>query len=614
MSGLVTWPVAAEDRMQAFVEAMQPGWNLGNTFDAKGAETSWGNPETTEEIIRAIRAEGYNSIRIPITWNHRMGAAPNYEIQPAFLERIQQVVDWSLDAGFVVMINMHHDSDWMFNMPNEREAVADKFRAAWRQIAAHFKDYPHELVFEGLNEPRFSHDWNEDQPLFFELVHELQTIFHEEVRGSGGNNATRPIVLTTVTGGHGQARLNALVDTIEQLDDPNVIATVHFYGYYPFSVNMAGATTFDETAKQDIIHNFDRIHNTFVVRGIPVIIGEFGLLGFDHHLDTIQHGEVLKYLEFLTYYAKEKRMTHMLWDNGQHFDRRALQWTNPAFHRIMMASLEGRSSTAETDTLYFRAGEPVVDTVLPLHLHGNALTDVLAGERTLVAGDDYVLDGEQLTLKAGLLQELVSGEPGDSAELVLQFSAGADWTLHLVSYDTPVLNNADWSKQNFAIPAAFNGDRLKTMEARYPSGVFAGPESWTPYKQFGASFDADYARNMIRLTADFFREVEDGEVKLTFHFWSGEKLDYHLLVKGNKVTGTVPGSEADSSADGDEAGSDSEGGAEAEDAEPALGPVEIKEGLSQEGDGPDGNLWLWAVVLVALAVLVGIMFYRFVRR
>ena len=108
--------------MQAYVEAMQPGWNLGNTLDATPSETSWGNPLATQELIQQIAAQGFKSIRLPVTWDtgNRVGPAPDYTIDPAWLDRVQQVVDWSLDAGLHVMLNLHHDSGWVRAMPADQ--------------------------------------------------------------------------------------------------------------------------------------------------------------------------------------------------------------------------------------------------------------------------------------------------------------------------------------------------------------------------------------------------------------------------------------------------------------------------------------------------------------
>ena len=122
---------------------------------------------------------------------------------------------------------------------------------------------------------------------------------------------------------------------------PYIIATIHYYGFWPFSVNIAGHTTFDETTRDDIHQNFDRLYDTFVSQGIPVIIGEFGLLGFDQHTGTIEQGEKLKFFEYMLNYAQDRGLTHMLWDNGQHFNRRTFEWNDPQLYEVDAGELEG---------------------------------------------------------------------------------------------------------------------------------------------------------------------------------------------------------------------------------------------------------------------------------
>ncbi|VTR42627.1 Endoglucanase A [Actinobacillus pleuropneumoniae] len=58
-------PKHPKKNLQAYVNDMQPGWNLGNSLDAVGAdETAWGNPRITKALIDQIAAQGYKSIRI----------------------------------------------------------------------------------------------------------------------------------------------------------------------------------------------------------------------------------------------------------------------------------------------------------------------------------------------------------------------------------------------------------------------------------------------------------------------------------------------------------------------------------------------------------------------
>lgn len=238
--------------MQAYVEAMQPGWNLGNTFDATGDETSWGNPITTKELINAVAAQGFKSIRIPVTWDQRIGSAPEYTIDPEFLARLKEVIDWSLDAGLYVMLDMHHDSWlWVINMKSQHDEVLARYNAVWRQISEYFKNYPNTLMFESINEPSFTQGWSSTvDPTDLALLDELNTSFYNIVRNSGGNNATRPLVLPTLGCSPTEPQIGNLIDTISKLNDKNIIATVHYYGYWPFSANVAGTTTFDETTKK----------------------------------------------------------------------------------------------------------------------------------------------------------------------------------------------------------------------------------------------------------------------------------------------------------------------------------------------------------------------------
>ncbi len=244
-----------------------------------------------------------------------------------------------MQTGFYVMVNMHHDSGtWVIDMPTNHDEVLANVPRRWTQIADRFKDEPDRLMLESINEPQFTDDWNADAPEYFTYLDELNTSFHQIVRDSGGRNATRPLVLPTLTGTPSQARLDELKKTIAKLHDNRIIATVHYYGYYPFSVNVAGGTRFDDAAKQDLTDAFDRVHDTLVAAGIPVVLGEYGLLGFDRNTGTIEQGEKLKFFEYLGYYARQQHITTMLWDNGQHFDRAAYQWRDTDLYDVMRTS------------------------------------------------------------------------------------------------------------------------------------------------------------------------------------------------------------------------------------------------------------------------------------
>ncbi|ANF96686.1 cellulase family glycosylhydrolase [Paenibacillus bovis] len=533
---------AAATNMQSYVDAMQPGWNLGNTFDATGAdETSWGNPRVTQALIKQIAAQGYKSIRIPVTWDTHIGAAPNYTIDPAYLSRVEEVVNWALNENLYVMVNVHHDSWlWISKMETQHDTVLARYNAAWKQIADRFKNTSNKLMFESVNEPRFTDGGTKDEAKQQQLLDELNVSFHKILRASGSQNATRPLVLSTLEASPSQERMTALSNTMSKLNDANLIATVHYYGYWPFSVNIAGYTKFNEEVQKDITTTFDNVYNTFTAKGIPVILGEYGLLGFDKNTGVIEQGEKLKFFEFLGYYLKQKKIATMLWDNGQHFSRTNYTWSDPDLFNVIKASWTGRSSNADSDLIYIKKGTTVQDKKITLNLNGNQLSSLSVGSTTLQAGTDYTLSGNILTIKASQLTKLTtSGKFGVNATITAKFSKGANWKFNVIVYDTPKLSNAQGTTSAFSIPTAFNGDQLATMEATYASGGNAGPQNWTSFKEFETAFTPVYSSNTIKLQPAFFNETQDGQVNLKFHFWSGAIINYTITKSGSTVTGTA---------------------------------------------------------------------------
>ena len=536
-------PASAKTPMQEYVEAMQPGWNLGNTLDASPNETSWGNPLVTQQFIQQIAAQGFKSIRIPVTWDSHLGSAPNYTVDPAWMNRVQQIVDWSLDAGLYVMINVHHDSGWIRSMPANHDGVLARYSAVWSQIAPRFRDHSNKLMFESVNEPNFD---NADDATKMALLRELNIACFNIVRGTGGGNATRPLVLPSVATGSDPTFMNSLKATMTELNDPNLIATVHNYGFWPFSVNIAGVTRFDDTLIKLDEDNLDSVYNTFVANGVPVVIGEMGLLAYDSNINAVERGELLKFFEHFTAYAQAKGMTWQLWDNGYHFlDRTTYQWRDPELFSYLMHSVTGRSSTAETDLIFVRDGAPLTDVVIPLNLNGNSFLSLNDGATPLTLGSDYMINGSALTVKASALAPYASGSYGEKTVLTANFTGGGpSWKLHVRHQTTPMLSSASGIKGgDLVIPAAFNGDLVATMEARYVNGdlPYPGEQNWTSFKEYTQAYLPDYANNRITLKKAFLDHTTSNAVDLTLYFWSGKKENYRLTFQA--TSGAVEGAE-----------------------------------------------------------------------
>ncbi|MCX4459964.1 cellulase family glycosylhydrolase [Streptomyces sp. NBC_01340] len=337
------------------------------------------------------------------------------------------------------------------------------------------------MLFESVNEPQFD---NADNTRKAQLLNELNASFHKVVRASGGNNKNRLLMLPTEGCTPDQRLMDGLVTTIKSLRDSRLIATVHYYGYFPFSVNVAGSTRFDTQARGDLDKTFKRMHDTFVAQGNPVVLGEYGLLGYDHGPGAVEHGEMLKYFEALGHAARTNKVTTVLWDNGAFYDRAERRWKDTGLFRQMKSSWTTRSATASTDRVFVPRSGRVKDRTLTLDLNGATFTALKQGTTKLVSGRDYTLSGSRLTLKAAALTRLVGDRsPGVNATLQAGFSRGVPWRIQVVTYDAPVQTDTTGTTASFGIPTQFRGDALATMQATYADGSNAGPTNWTSYQE-----------------------------------------------------------------------------------------------------------------------------------
>ncbi len=126
-------------------------------------------------------------------------------------------------------------------------------------------------------------------------------------------------------------------------------------------------------------------------------------------------------------------------------------------------------------------------------LNGTTFTGLRQGATELVRGTDYTVQGDQLTLTAAALTRLSGSRTyGTNATITAHFSQGVPWRINIVTYDVPVLQNASGATGSFAIPTAFRGDLLATMEAKYADGTNAGPHNWTSFKEFDRTFAPNY--------------------------------------------------------------------------------------------------------------------------
>lgn len=324
---------------EELVADMKMGWNLGNTLDATGgialeSERSWGNPTTTQEMIDEVLAQGFNVIRIPVTWEGHFGDGPDYVIHEIWMNRVQEVVDYAYNKGAYVILNMHHE-DWHFPSEDNKEAASATLEALWTQIAERFKDYDEHLIFEGLNEPRKKgtvYEWNGGDMEGRAVVNHFMQVFVDAVRATGGNNIYRHLMVC----GYAASSSTDALKSIELPKDDKLIVSVHAYTPYNFALNTKGTDKFTDT--YDIDKLMKDIQEIFLDKGVPVIIGEYGAMNKDNEAERVK---------WATYYLSEAKkigVPCVWWDNNAYtgdgenfglFDRRNLTWPYPELLKAM---------------------------------------------------------------------------------------------------------------------------------------------------------------------------------------------------------------------------------------------------------------------------------------
>jgi endoglucanase len=262
------------------------GWNLGNTLEAQCGETAWGNPAVTQGFIDAVRQAGFNSIRIPAAWSCHTNPAGSNTIDAAWMARVKQVVDYAYNQGMYVILNIHWDGGWLEEHPLYANQEANNVRQAafWTQIATTFQGYNERMLFAGTNEVHA--DYGTPTTEHITVQQSYNQTFVNAVRATGGNNASRTLVVQTYNTNmwHGLNYFTLPTDTIAG----RLMVEVHHYDPYDFTLNQSGSclywgaqfpTQANCTWANEAYHDdlFAQVGNRWVDQGVPVIIGEYGV-------------------------------------------------------------------------------------------------------------------------------------------------------------------------------------------------------------------------------------------------------------------------------------------------------------------------------------------------
>jgi len=325
---------------QQIASQMKAGWNLGNTLEAIGGETAWnGGVITTQSLINSVKAAGFNTIRLPCAWFCHSDTVTSI-IDPAWIARVKQVVDYCINDSLYVIINIHWDNGWLENRVNaaNQAQVNQRQKAYWTQIANYFKNYDEHLLFASANEP------NVDDANGMSVLLSYHQTFINAVRTTGGNNSSRTLIIQGPS--TDAEKTYKLMNTMPTDQIANrLMVEFHYYTPYQFCLmprdetwgnmfyywgngyhSLTDVSRNATLGEEDYIENwFGLMKSKFVDKGFPVIIGEYSATkrNLKGPSDQGLHAASVEYFyKYIVNSALSKGIIPFCWDiNGGLFDR-----------------------------------------------------------------------------------------------------------------------------------------------------------------------------------------------------------------------------------------------------------------------------------------------------
>ncbi len=326
------------------VDDMGLGYNIGNTFDSIGSwitiddpweyQRAWNNDTVSKHFIQKVHQAGFKTIRLPVSWAKWIDG--NNQIDPGYMSAVQTVVDWCMEEDMYVILNIHHDSgaadnSWVRNIVTDFDSTSRKYAAVWNQIATNFAGYGDHLIFEGMNEVEFPAASSKSRQ--YELLNHLNQLFVDTVRATGGNNAGRHLLIP----GFNTDIKQTCDRRYHMPEDPagRCILSIHYYSPSPFAVAEHNVDWCEPVttwgSEEDIAavrEHFDMLANNFLGKGVPVIIGEYGVLTEDNKEKQSIRDYVKKVPEIIMEYG----MCPVLWDTSNAGDMKFIERNSGEFY------------------------------------------------------------------------------------------------------------------------------------------------------------------------------------------------------------------------------------------------------------------------------------------
>ncbi|MCE6998333.1 glycoside hydrolase family 5 protein [Saccharothrix sp. S26] len=358
------------------VADMGAGWNLGNQLEANAngypSETAWGLPTVTQALIDRVKASGFKTIRIPVSYLNNIGPGPNYTINASWLNRIQQVVDYAYNRGLYVLVNMHGDGyktingSWLICDSSAQTTIKAKYQKVWQQVAQRFQNYDQRLILESMNE-EFDGQYGRPTQPCYSNINDYNQIFVDTVRRAGGNNSSRWLLVpgwnTNIDYTAGNYGFRLPTDQYRSPGIPStekrIMISVHYYSPWDFAGEENGTITQwgrgatnpsrrSTWGQEDYLDaQLKLMYDAFVVKGYPVVVGEYGSID-KTSFDSSNNRYRADFARAIVSTSKKYGAATVYWDNGVNgrygfglFDRRSYAVTQQGIIDAIMTGVRG---------------------------------------------------------------------------------------------------------------------------------------------------------------------------------------------------------------------------------------------------------------------------------
>ncbi len=366
------------------VELMGNGINLGNTMEAYGHrelgidadvssyETLWGMPVTTKEMIDGMKAAGFDTLRVPVAWTNMMDFENgDYTIAEAYLNRVEEIVNYALDNDMYVIVNDHWDGGWwgMFGSATQetRDKAMDIYVSMWTQISEKFKDYSNKLIFESANEELGSRlndkDYAPDSGALsedecYEMTNKINQTFVDIFRKAGGNNAERFLLIAGFDTNIARTTDDRFVMPTDTAKD-KLLLSVHYYDPSPYAI-FTSLTSWGTSKDYNDMNDTLSKMTKFTKQGIGIVIGEYGVL--ENEKKQLKDDTLEYYINFLSNCDKYEYVP-MLWDCNFLFNRESKKIIDEDIAALYLKHSYATQSTMTKDEILAQANTAMKDAL-----------------------------------------------------------------------------------------------------------------------------------------------------------------------------------------------------------------------------------------------------------